>query len=69
MSTQVHYERYDKRYGKDGLHETLEWEQCEGEVEEFQKNYILPYIVDTEVSEQTYPFDFFQRDIYHREIL
>lgn len=58
----MHYESYDKRYGKDGLHETLEWEECEEEVEKFQKDYILPYIVDTETSEQTYPFRLNLRD-------
>ncbi|XP_011633417.1 LOW QUALITY PROTEIN: tRNA pseudouridine synthase A [Pogonomyrmex barbatus] len=49
----VHYDHYSKRYGTDGLHETLDWKECEEEIEKFQKTYILRHIVDTEISEQT----------------
>ncbi|XP_018351149.1 PREDICTED: tRNA pseudouridine synthase A, mitochondrial isoform X2 [Trachymyrmex septentrionalis] len=49
----VHYDNYSKRYGTDGLHETLDWKECEEEVEKFQKTYILQHIIDTEISEQT----------------
>lgn len=49
----VHYDHYGKRYGTDGLHETLDWKECEEEVEKFQKKYILQHMVDTEISEQT----------------
>lgn len=49
----VHYDNYGKRYGADGLHETLDWKECEAEVEKFQKEYILKHMVDTEISEQT----------------
>ncbi|XP_011871259.1 PREDICTED: tRNA pseudouridine synthase A, mitochondrial-like isoform X1 [Vollenhovia emeryi] len=49
----VHYDNYGKRYGTDGLHETLDWKECEEEVEKFQKAYILQHMVDTEISEQT----------------
>ncbi|KAL0116523.1 hypothetical protein PUN28_009885 [Cardiocondyla obscurior] len=49
----VHYDNYGKRYGTDGLHETLDWKECEEEVEKFQKTYILKHMIDTEISEQT----------------
>lgn len=49
----VHYDYYSKRYGTDGLHETLDWKECEEELKKFQKEYILQYIVDTEVVEST----------------
>ncbi|XP_077266936.1 pseudouridine synthase 1 [Temnothorax americanus] len=49
----VHYDNYSKRYGADGLHETLDWKECEEEVQKFQKAYILQHMVDTEISEQT----------------
>ncbi|EZA52822.1 hypothetical protein DMN91_001883 [Ooceraea biroi] len=49
----VHYDNYGKRYGADGLHETLDWKECEEEVEKFQKQYIMRHVVDTEISEQT----------------
>lgn len=49
----VHYDHYGKRYGADGLHETLDWKECEEEVEKFQKEYILKHMIDTEIAEQT----------------
>ncbi|XP_032688985.1 tRNA pseudouridine synthase A isoform X2 [Odontomachus brunneus] len=49
----VHYDNYAKRYGTDGMHETLDWKECEEEVEKFQKEHILRYIIDTEISENT----------------
>ena len=49
----VHYKYYNKRYGTDGIHETLDWDECDEEVEKFYKEYILKNIVDTEVSEKT----------------
>lgn len=44
----VHYSYYNKRYGKDGIHKTLEWQDCNEEVEKFYKEYILQDIIDTE---------------------
>lgn len=49
----VHYDNYGKRYGADGMHETLDWKECEEEVEKFQKQYIMQHVVNTEISEQT----------------
>ncbi|XP_066598450.1 pseudouridylate synthase 1 homolog [Prorops nasuta] len=48
----VHYDNYNKRYGNDGMHEKLEWKECEAEVDEFFKNSILNYIIKTELSEK-----------------
>jgi len=53
---QVHYDNYGKRYGTDGVHETLDWKECEEDIEKFQKQYIMQHVVDTEISEQMYPF-------------
>ncbi|CAK9805372.1 Pseudouridylate synthase 1 homolog [Anthophora plagiata] len=52
----VHYGYYNERYGTDGFHETLDWNECDEEVEQFYKEYILKDIIDTEVSEKVYPF-------------
>ncbi|XP_011497273.1 PREDICTED: tRNA pseudouridine synthase A, mitochondrial, partial [Ceratosolen solmsi marchali] len=49
----VHYEYYDKRYGSDGIHEKLDWADCEKEIIEFEKNIIYNYIIDTEIKENT----------------
>ncbi|KAJ8686283.1 hypothetical protein QAD02_022077 [Eretmocerus hayati] len=39
----VHYDYYNNRYGKDGMHETLDWAECEEEVTEFEKSKILKH--------------------------
>ncbi|XP_058797806.1 pseudouridylate synthase 1 homolog [Phymastichus coffea] len=49
----VHYDYYNKRYGTDGIHETLDWAECEKEVTEFEKNHILKYVIDTELKEKS----------------
>lgn len=49
---QVHYDRYNYRYGKDGLHEPLNWEELENQVNEFKEKYIYPTIIDAEVKDQ-----------------
>ncbi|XP_053980125.1 pseudouridylate synthase 1 homolog [Hylaeus volcanicus] len=49
----VHYTYYNERYGSDGIHETLAWEDCDEEIEQFYKDYILKSIVDIESSEKT----------------
>nr|XP_033343130.1 tRNA pseudouridine synthase A isoform X1 [Megalopta genalis]XP_033343131.1 tRNA pseudouridine synthase A isoform X1 [Megalopta genalis] len=49
----VHYRYYNQRYGNDGIHEALDWEECDKEVEQFYKDYIIKNIVDTECAEKT----------------
>ncbi|XP_076299421.1 pseudouridine synthase 1 [Lasioglossum baleicum] len=49
----VHYKYYNKRYGNDGIHESLDWEECNKEVEQFYRDYILKNIIDTETTEKT----------------
>lgn len=56
MYQQVHYDNYSKRYGSDGLHETLDWKECEEDVTKFEREYILQHMVDTEITDQTYPY-------------
>ncbi|KAL3285507.1 hypothetical protein HHI36_000039 [Cryptolaemus montrouzieri] len=48
----VHYDRYNYRYGEDGIHEKLNWEEYENDVEAFKDKYILPTITNTEISEK-----------------
>lgn len=47
----MHYDRYNVRYGGDGFHEVLTWDDVKAEVDEFKKNYIYPNIVNTEVKD------------------
>ncbi|KAM7369148.1 hypothetical protein PAMP_013441 [Pampus punctatissimus] len=47
----VHFDRYNKRFGGDGLHEDLEWDSEEEEIKAFKEAQIHPTIVDTECQE------------------
>ncbi|XP_034048326.1 tRNA pseudouridine synthase A-like isoform X2 [Thalassophryne amazonica] len=47
----VHFDRYNKRFGGDGLHECLEWDGQEEAVKAFKDAHILPTIVETEREE------------------
>lgn len=59
---QVHYDNYNKRYGKDGMHATLDWAECEDDVMNFHKAFILRHIEDTEIKEKSYPLQRENRD-------
>uniref|UniRef100_A0A336LXT1 Pseudouridylate synthase 1 homolog n=1 Tax=Culicoides sonorensis TaxID=179676 RepID=A0A336LXT1_CULSO len=50
---QPHYDRYNKRYGDDGIHEKLLFEDIKEKVEEFAEKNILPTIIDTEISQKS----------------
>lgn len=47
----MHYDRYDQRYGEDGVHEKLIWNEVEDEIIAFKEKYIFPNIVKTELKE------------------
>lgn len=49
----VHFDRYDLRYSKDGVHESLKWEANETEVEQFKEDHIYPTIINTEINESS----------------
>ncbi|XP_049776844.1 pseudouridylate synthase 1 homolog isoform X1 [Schistocerca cancellata] len=51
---EVHYDRYNKRYGNDGLHEPLTWDDVEKELITFREKYIYSAIVNTEISEKCF---------------
>ncbi|KAI4467752.1 pseudouridylate synthase [Holotrichia oblita] len=47
----VHYDKYNRRYGQDGIHDTLEWKELDDTVMEFKEKYIYPTIIETEIKE------------------
>ncbi|XP_072518194.1 pseudouridylate synthase 1 homolog isoform X2 [Salminus brasiliensis] len=49
----VHFDRYNKRFGGDGLHETLEWTQEEDAIAAFKEAHIYSSIVETESQEKS----------------
>ncbi|XP_017101836.2 pseudouridylate synthase 1 homolog isoform X1 [Drosophila bipectinata] len=48
----VHYERYNDRYGKDGIHNPLTWEKQEKQVQEFIEKEIFSQIYKTEAEQR-----------------
>ena len=48
----VHYERYNDRYGQDGIHNPLTWEQQESEIQEFIEKKIFDNIYRTECEQK-----------------
>lgn len=48
----VHYERYNNKYGNDGMHEKLMWDEVEKDVQEFKEKYIYPTIINTELEKE-----------------
>lgn len=49
----VHYEKYNERYGADGVHEALTFEKEDDAVEEFFRKYIMSTIIETELKEES----------------
>ncbi|KAG7272808.1 hypothetical protein CRUP_017862 [Coryphaenoides rupestris] len=49
----VHFDRYNKRFGGDGLHQRLDWDTEEEAIRSFKKAYIYPSIVATEAEERS----------------
>ena len=45
----VHFERYNRRFGEDGVHQPLEWSAVEDRIQEFRDNVIYRHIHRTEV--------------------
>ncbi|XP_033209333.1 tRNA pseudouridine synthase A isoform X2 [Belonocnema kinseyi] len=69
----VHYDYYNNKFGKDGIHEKLDWVECDKEVQEFHQGYIQKYITQTEIKEKSFlnwlgslPFHTFSQRENHR---
>ena len=46
----VHFDRYNERYGSDGIHEQISWEKVEKEVRTFKESYIWDTIIESEIT-------------------
>uniref|UniRef100_A0A8C8VL37 Pseudouridylate synthase 1 homolog n=1 Tax=Pelusios castaneus TaxID=367368 RepID=A0A8C8VL37_9SAUR len=49
----VHFEKYNNRFGSDGLHEPLEWAEAEEKITVFKEQHVYPTIINTEKEEQS----------------
>ncbi|XP_063231231.1 pseudouridylate synthase 1 homolog [Bacillus rossius redtenbacheri] len=50
---EIHYDRYNQKFGKDGIHECLDWHEYDEDVAKFKKKFIHPAIVETETKEKS----------------
>ncbi|XP_021918024.1 tRNA pseudouridine synthase A, mitochondrial isoform X2 [Zootermopsis nevadensis] len=50
---EVHYGRYNQRFGKDGIHEPLDWSETEAEAVAFKENFIYPTIIQSEIEDKS----------------
>lgn len=53
MLEEVHFDRYNRKYGGDGHHEPIEWEGKNEAIEKFKNEYIYPVVVETEIKEKS----------------
>lgn len=52
---EVHYDKYNEKFGNDGMHERLDFVELNDQVSEFRAKYILPTIIKVEKEESSYP--------------
>ncbi|CAL8109677.1 unnamed protein product [Orchesella dallaii] len=48
MLGEVHYDQYNRKYGQDGIHEPLIWDNVEDKIEQFCQDKIYPEVTRTE---------------------
>ena len=53
MLEDVHYDRYNKRFGGDGIHERLEWTKWTEKVNDFKHKFIYPIMMKAEKEEKS----------------
>lgn len=53
MLEEVHFERYNKRFGGDGHHDPIEWNEEANKIQQFKDEQIYPVVVNTERDEKS----------------
>jgi tRNA pseudouridine38-40 synthase len=53
MLEEVHYDKYNQRFGEDGIHKPLSWDHVSDSVERFKEDMIQADIISTEKSERS----------------
>lgn len=52
MLEQLHYEKYDRKFGQDGVHKPIQWPELAEDIEKFKHEYIFSNIVKKEISDR-----------------
>lgn len=53
MLEEVHFEKYNRKFGGDGHHEPIEWSAEADKIDDFKNEHIYPVIVNTEIKEKS----------------
>jgi len=53
MLNKLHYDKYNRKYGKDGIHKPLEWPELEERIETYKHEYIFSNIIKKETSKSS----------------
>jgi tRNA pseudouridine38-40 synthase len=53
MLEEVHFDRYNRKFGGDGHHEPIEWEAQNDAIDKFKNDKIYPVVVETELEEKS----------------
>merc|ERR1719348_1581311 len=53
MLDTIHYDKYNKRFAGDGMHEGLDFVQLDEEIEKFKEEFIFSEIIKTELAEKS----------------
>jgi len=53
MLEDVHFDRYNRKFGGDGHHEPIEWEEQNDKIDKFKDEHIYPNVVNTEIEEKS----------------
>ncbi len=49
----LHYDKYERKFGNDGVHGSLEWTEMEAEIDAFKHEYIFTNIISKEVTQKS----------------
>lgn len=53
MLDQLHYDKYDRKYGKDGVHRPIEWPELADTMETFKHEYIFSNMIRKEIEDKS----------------
>jgi tRNA pseudouridine38-40 synthase len=48
MLEHLHYDKYNERFGNDGVHKPLTWEHVQDKIDQFKEEYIFSNIIERE---------------------
>eukprot|EP00794_Sanderia_malayensis_P012072 gene12072-13316_t len=49
----VHFDRYNQKFGSDGIHEPISWDENETSVSDFKSNFIWDTIIESEITQKS----------------